>query len=144
METLPYVSGSNTSKDAAASARQNAAVTRMRVAEEIRNRGEMGATDEEVQYALQLPGNTKRPRRIELGLSGHVYDSGKRRSTRAGRDAVVWLFEFDVGKQVERQIAMELAERLRQVRIKLRSQINNLDLDACLAMNECLKAIQCP
>lgn len=53
-------------------------------------RGEAGGTDEEIQAALTMPSSTERPRRVELVRAGRVRDSGKRRSTRSGRKAVVW------------------------------------------------------
>lgn len=56
----------------------------------IVSRGEDGATDEEGQEALAMPGNTYRPRRTELQSLGLVRDSGARRETKSGRKAVVW------------------------------------------------------
>lgn len=53
--------------------------------------GDLGATDEEGQESLALPGNTFRPRRVELMEAGLVRDSGATRLTRARRKAVVWL-----------------------------------------------------
>lgn len=53
--------------------------------------GYRGATDEEIQEALGMSGNTERPRRRELLLLGHVYRTDKRRTTKAGRSAVVWM-----------------------------------------------------
>ena len=50
-----------------------------------------GATDEELQTALHMAGNTERPRRVELMDGGHVVDSQQRRKTKSGRDAVVWI-----------------------------------------------------
>jgi hypothetical protein len=53
--------------------------------------GESGATDEEIQIALNMAGSTERPRRIELLARGKVRDSGRTRPTLAGRAAVVWV-----------------------------------------------------
>jgi hypothetical protein len=50
-----------------------------------------GATDEEMQLALGMNGNTQRPRRCELLEAGLVIDSGLRRPTRNGRKATVWI-----------------------------------------------------
>lgn len=50
---------------------------------------ESGATDEEMQIALEMPGNVQRPRRGELVDAGAIRADGKR-ATRSGRDAVVW------------------------------------------------------
>lgn len=52
---------------------------------------ERGATDEEMQQALGIDPNTQRPRRVELHEGGFIADSGRRRPTRSGRGAVVWV-----------------------------------------------------
>lgn len=49
-----------------------------------------GATDEEIMAALDMPGNTERPRRRELQQMGKIVDSGETRRTKSGREAVVW------------------------------------------------------
>jgi hypothetical protein len=49
-----------------------------------------GATDEEIEQALNMAGNTVRPRRISLVHDQLVFDSGVRRKTRCGNDAIVW------------------------------------------------------
>ena len=57
--------------------------------------GEHGATDQEIQDALQLPSNTEIPRRWELVNAGAVVASGRKRKTRSNRPATVWvLSEF--------------------------------------------------
>ena len=48
------------------------------------------ATDEEIEIALNMSGNTVRPTRGTLVKDGHVIDSGMRRLTRAGNEAIVW------------------------------------------------------
>ena len=48
-----------------------------------------GETDEELQQVLGLGASSERPRRVELVSMGFVEDSGKRRKTNAGLDAVV-------------------------------------------------------
>lgn len=50
-----------------------------------------GATDEQLMDALDLGGNTLRPRRRELQLMGLVADSERTALTRSGRNAVVWV-----------------------------------------------------
>ena len=47
-------------------------------------------TDEELKAATGLPANTVRPRRVELVDGGWLMDSGERRPTRSGHDAIVW------------------------------------------------------
>jgi predicted ArsR family transcriptional regulator len=70
----------------------------------VLNQGSMGATLEEIEHALQLPGNTVRPRRIELEEKGFVIDSKKTRKTASGRSAIVWI--------VPEPIATKAKERL--------------------------------
>ena len=89
-QTLPFVRHSATSKAAAESV-VNAGTLRAEVLSYIQCREEHGATDEEIQVALRLSGNTVRPRRGELQKAGHVIDSGKTRATQSGRQAVVWV-----------------------------------------------------
>ena len=61
----------------------------------LRERGEHGATDQEIQDALQLPSNTEIPRRWELVNAGAVVASGRKRKTRSNCPATVWvLSEF--------------------------------------------------
>ncbi len=53
-------------------------------------RGEHGATDQEVQQSLNLPSQTECPRRWELVKGGLVENSGRRRRTLSQRSAIVW------------------------------------------------------
>ena len=55
------------------------------------DRGDDGTTDEEQQDALNMTGNSQRPRRCRLVNLGLVKDSGNMRRTRAGRPATVWV-----------------------------------------------------
>lgn len=49
-----------------------------------------GATDEEMERALGISGNTVRPTRVSLVRDGLVEDSGLTRPTISGNDAIVW------------------------------------------------------
>jgi hypothetical protein len=49
-----------------------------------------GATDEEMEHALGISGNTVRPTRVSLVRDGLVEDSGLVRPTVSGNDAIVW------------------------------------------------------
>lgn len=94
-----------TSRAAAAAVRDSAATLRQRVLDYLRSRGRQGATDEEIQLALGMPGNTQRPRRQELERAGLVLplrspgnapgsapgDAYVTRATRSGRQAQVWV-----------------------------------------------------
>jgi hypothetical protein len=54
-------------------------------------KGVEGATDDEIQTALGMAGNTERPRRRELEDRKLIGDSQKRRLTASKRQAVVWV-----------------------------------------------------
>lgn len=49
-----------------------------------------GATDDEIQAALKIPGNTERPRRKELETAGRIRKSGTRKNA-GGRACAVWV-----------------------------------------------------
>ena len=85
----PFVQGSDTSLLAAEAIQPSAGNLRQLVHDYIRRSG--GATDEETCEALDMAGNTVRPRRRELELSGQVRKTELRRKTRSGRLAVVWV-----------------------------------------------------
>src|SRR5262245_13499138 len=80
---------SATSLQAAALIADRTATLRAKVFEFLRQRP-AGATDEEIQRALEMNPSTERPRRIELVQAGLVQDSGQTRPTLSGRQAVVW------------------------------------------------------
>lgn len=86
----PAQAHSPTSQAAARQIRPDASRLRGRVLGLLLERGEQGATDEELQLALSMNPSTERPRRIELVEAGAVRDSGRTRPTRSGRKAVVW------------------------------------------------------
>ena len=81
--------GSETSEAAAEAIEPTAGSLRAVVLDWLRA-NPSGWTDDEMQVALNMNPSTQRPRRIELIASGHVYDSGKKRATRSGRNAVIW------------------------------------------------------
>ena len=102
-----------TSLEALESVKPSTDVMRAKVAQFIRRRKKKGATDEEVQDALDMNGNTQRPRRWELIEEGFVKDSGTRRSTRALRSSIVWVWVSD---PEEREALKEEAIRIRKKR----------------------------
>jgi hypothetical protein len=68
-----------------------AAALRERIYDFILNAGARGATDEEIQDHLDIPGNTQRPRRWELShKQDRIKPTGETRKTHTGRYAVVW------------------------------------------------------
>ena len=89
--TAGFVRGSETSKAAAEAVDVHAGLMRDQVLSFIRARGEEGATDEEVSFALNMKLDTARARRCELRDAGLVRDNGRRRVTASGRRAVCWV-----------------------------------------------------
>jgi hypothetical protein len=87
----PFVRESETSREAAIAIAPNASAIREQVYAFIAKAGSLGTTDEEIQERMALAPNTARPRRVELVTAGRVRDSGRRRNTRSGRQAVVWV-----------------------------------------------------
>lgn len=55
----------------------------------LRQRGDLGATDEEMQIGIPMAPSTQRPRRVELARRGLVVEAGVRK-TSSGRNANVW------------------------------------------------------
>jgi hypothetical protein len=66
---------------------------RERVLHWVMGRGEQGATDDEIQDALHLAGNSERPRRLELVERGWLVDSGVRRPSHQHGPAIVWVYQ---------------------------------------------------
>jgi hypothetical protein len=87
----PYQRHSETSHRAAEQIASEAANLREQVYRYIASRGIDGATDAEVQEALQMAGNTQRPRRIELLRAKRIRLAVIRRRTPSGRYADVWV-----------------------------------------------------
>jgi predicted ArsR family transcriptional regulator len=84
-----YQKHSDTSISAAVQIESSAATLRGDILRAIR--GSDGMTDEELQDFLEMNPSTQRPRRIELVEKGLVRDSSRKRKTRSGRTAVVWV-----------------------------------------------------
>lgn len=87
----PFVSGSRTSRAAAAAKASSASTDERRVYEYIDQRGMHGATDDEVEVALDMRHQTASARRRGLVLKHRVVDSQKTRATRTGCGATVWV-----------------------------------------------------
>lgn len=76
---------------AAAAIKPDTSRLRGEVLKFITAQGIAGATDEEIQLALGMSGNTERPRRRELEERGAIRESGAKRPTASGRKAAVWV-----------------------------------------------------
>jgi DNA adenine methylase len=81
----------DTSRAAAISIAEVAGDLRARVLVEIRERAETGATCDEVEVYLGLKHQTASARIRELVLDNDIVDSARRRLTRSGHKAVVWV-----------------------------------------------------
>ena len=81
----------DTAQHAAARALPRSGSDRRRVYDLILERGAEGATDDELEVALDLPHQTASARRNGLRDDGWVTDSGRKRPTRSGADAIVWI-----------------------------------------------------
>lgn len=86
----PHQSHSDTSRAAAKAIAPKLGTVLSEVLQQIAQYGSTGLTDEEGQRILDIQGNSYRPCRVMLMDRGFVFDSGIRRKTRQGKDAVVW------------------------------------------------------
>ena len=86
---LPH-NGTATSIAAAESMEQDAPTMRRKVLAYIVESGMHGATDDDIQRALQMSGDCERPRRGELLTALLIEQTGEIRRTSKGREAKVW------------------------------------------------------
>lgn len=89
-EYRPYQAHSETSQAAAESILPTAGSILGKVLRALRV-SLTGRTNDELQVELGIGGSTIRPRVVDLVARGLVKDSGYKRPTRTGRDAVVWV-----------------------------------------------------
>lgn len=89
--TAPFEAGSETSRAAAQAITPGAPTLRTLVLTEIGLAGGHGMTDKELEAKTNLGHETASARRRELVLLGLVRDSGQKRKTPSGRNAVVWV-----------------------------------------------------
>jgi transcription initiation factor IIE alpha subunit len=97
MPTLPSIKHSPESRAAAFHTVPAANTKRAVVLRFLESRGKAGATDDEMQLGLGMNPSTQRPRRIELYEGGHIAKCTGTRTTRGGREAVVWISTSFVG-----------------------------------------------
>lgn len=81
----------NTSTEAAVSIQPIAHNMRMAVLAEIKRGRGRGRTCDEIETALDMRHQTASARVHELNTSAAIKDSGRRRPTRSGRNAIVWV-----------------------------------------------------
>ena len=88
----PAQHSSPTSQAAAALIEPTAGTLRAQLLEYVRNCKTHGATDEEMQIALEMNPSTQRPRRQELEKMGFIRRMDRfTRPTRSGRSAVIFI-----------------------------------------------------
>jgi hypothetical protein len=88
--SLGYARGSDTSREAAETGRASAAVWRSRVLTMFLSRAD-GFTADELCVWFGVQHNTIAPRVCELSQSGQIVDGNKRRKTRSGKSAAVYV-----------------------------------------------------
>jgi hypothetical protein len=87
----PFVRTSETSTNAAATIAPLSGELRKRVLHFIADRGQTGATDQEICAGLQMLADTSRARRVELRNLGLIADSQNRRPSPSGRASTIWV-----------------------------------------------------
>jgi hypothetical protein len=118
---IPFAKGSETSADAADSMEKPALRLRSKVRLYLYSCDAEGATDEQIQLALNMAPNTQRPRRLELERMGAIrklYVDGKhvKRTTTSGRKAGVYvhtLFDTELPPVPEHEIRKAVDPRTR-------------------------------
>lgn len=93
---LPATNGTPTSNEAASRIEPIAGTLRAAVLDYIRACGEIGATDEEMQIALEMNPSTQRPRRQELEKLGLILRTSRARPTKSGCKAIVFVATYEV------------------------------------------------
>lgn len=88
---LPPHVHQDTSVAAAISILEHAENLRARIYRFIKRTDRHGATDDELEIASSQRHQTVSARRRELVLMNAIEDSGQRRQTRSGRNAIVWV-----------------------------------------------------
>ena len=93
MTFAPPAQDSATSRAAAKAIKPASRTLEKMVLAHIRACDNYGATDQEIQQALSLSGDTERPRRWQLVKYGLICNSGFKHKTDSGLLATVWRAE---------------------------------------------------
>ncbi|MHC4371268.1 MAG: hypothetical protein ACYSW8_26950 [Planctomycetota bacterium] len=126
--------GTETSDIAATSASLTAAALREKVYRYILDCGEFGATDEEIQFALNLPGNTQRPRRWELSHKEQKIVKRGTRHTRSGNPAAVWI-DADLAPEILPESSPEPRASAETYNVRVVNKEGETEYDlSCLAV----------
>ena len=92
----PYQPGSDTSREAAISIEKDLCRLERAVFTAIRSRGEAGANCWEVERMTGISRACSSARLNRLRMLGIIYDTGLRRETDSGRNAVVYRIKGDI------------------------------------------------
>jgi len=87
----PGYSNETTSKEAAKSINPHPIISK--IISELESWGETGCTCDEIEQKLGLAHQTASARLRELSMKQHIVDSGIKRKTRSGRNAIVWVLK---------------------------------------------------
>jgi hypothetical protein len=125
---IPFVRGSDTSKAAAASIEGHVKTLESQVFDLVRQAGDRGLTDDELEVLTALSHQTVSARRRTLVLKRMLRDGGQRRRTRSNRLATVWILGEDMRavegvlhKAPPRPSEEELAAAVGEIRLLVRS-----------------------
>lgn len=88
---LPFVAGSDTSKEAAKSSKELARRLRQLIYRAISKSEDRGYICDEIEIEFTIPHQSASPRFGELAERGMIRDSGERRKTKSKRNAAVWV-----------------------------------------------------
>ena len=126
----PHVAESDTSEAAADAIAPIATSLRARVFGRLGEMGEYGCTDDELQVHLDLGSQTQTARRRELVLEGRVVDSCRKRRTRSGRNAIVWVVCEVVSPSAEKKKTLSVQLREAKAEItRLEKKVRKLEVD---------------
>lgn len=89
-DETPAVRSISTSCEAARRMKSKALHLKQRILKFLIERGEAGATDEDIQLVLSITGSCERPRWVSLVNLGLKHSSRHTRSTQSGARATVW------------------------------------------------------
>lgn len=127
-----------------------AALDRKAVYDNILRGVTSGRTDAEIQFNLGMKGNTQRPRRLELVEVGLVIDSGMRRETPKGNNAIVWLAvggndadptQYVIKRKESKDARIARLERLLKEARPFICYDDSMGWEACDECDELIKAI---
>ena len=102
----------DTSQEAAENASRQGPNQRVRVFRHLQLNG--GRTDYEISQALGLLRSSVAKRRQELADLGYVTDSGQRRKTDTGVNAIVWRLSYTKGAELSRETDEAVAKHFTQ------------------------------